>query len=138
MSFLLFLSCLLVMFVYEYNCRTEELRTAKRTSASTIAKPSTDLELRFISGEKVDFGHTDGDTSLRVNPDYFESYEIKTGADKLAQRNRRAFYAVMSGIAFGTETGLVCNPTEWWHWGRGGQLSARVSGQEPAYYSFPQ
>jgi len=109
---------------------------AKRPSPHATGG-AVDLELRFTkTGESVALGHVDGDTSERVDPDYFETHVPQTSQDELARRNRRAFYAIMTGAAFGMDTGLTNNPTEWWHWGRGDQLSARVSGQEPAYYSF--
>jgi hypothetical protein len=44
----------------------------------------------------------------------------------------------MIGAAFGVDTGLVNNPTEWWHWGRGDQLSEKVRGDEVAYYSLAE
>jgi D-alanyl-D-alanine dipeptidase len=122
-----------------------------------IAVPSTDLKkpsphstggaldiiLRYrqplpgyVDGVSISVGHVDGETSTRINPDYFEQHEPQSDEDKLAQRNRRAYYAIMTGAAFGTETGLVNNPTEWWHWGRGDQLSAKVHGDYTAYYSL--
>ncbi len=44
----------------------------------------------------------------------------------------------MTGKAFGVDTGLVCNPTEWWHWGSGDQLAAKVRGDNEAYYSLAE
>jgi D-alanyl-D-alanine dipeptidase len=90
----------------------------------------------FVEESIVPLGHVDGDTSLRIRPDYFEQNSPETNDDKLAQRNRRAYYAIMTGKAFGVDTGLVNNPTEWWHWSRGDQLSAKLKGNDPAYYSL--
>jgi zinc D-Ala-D-Ala dipeptidase len=104
---------------------------------------AVDVVLRFkqstsgyVPGSRVPIGHVDGETSSRIAPDYFEQNEPQTEEDKLAQRNRRAYYAIMTGAAFGVDSGLVNNPTEWWHWGRGDQLSAKVRGEETAYYSL--
>lgn len=91
----------------------------------------------YVVGSEVEMGHYDGETSARINPDYFEYNQPVTAEDKLAQRHRRGFYAIMTGAAFGFETGFVVNPTEWWHYGRGDQLSEKVRGSEAAYYSIP-
>lgn len=92
----------------------------------------------YVEGSNVPMGHEDGETSARINPDYFERSEPQTEEDRTAQRNRRAYYSIMTGAAFGVATGLVNNPTEWWHWGKGDQLSAKVSGEEAAYYSLAE
>lgn len=92
----------------------------------------------YVEGSQVPMGHKDGDTSERILPDYFELNEPQTDEDKTAQRNRRAYYAIMAGKAFGVDTGLVCNPTEWWHWGSGDQLAAKVRGDDAAYYSLAE
>ena len=91
-----------------------------------------------MEGTALDFGHTDGDTSIRANPDYNEQNQPRNDQEQIAQRNRRAFHAIMTGAAFGVETELICNPTEWWHWGRGDQLSEQVRGGECAYYSLAE
>lgn len=92
----------------------------------------------YVGGSNVPMGHIDGETSVRINPDYFENTEPLTEDDKIALRNRRAYYAIMTGSAFGIDTGLVNNPTEWWHWGSGDQLSAKVRGESAAYYSLAE
>ncbi len=92
----------------------------------------------YVDGSNVPVGHFDGETSARINPDYFEQNVPKSDEERQAQRNRRAYYAIMTGAAFGVDTGLVNNPTEWWHWGRGDQLSAKVRGDEAAYYSLAE
>lgn len=93
---------------------------------------------RYVEGSQVPMGHSDGDTSQRILPDYFELHEPLTDEDLQAQRNRRAYYAIMTGEALGVDTGLVCNPTEWWHWGSGDQLAAKVRGDASAYYSLAE
>lgn len=92
----------------------------------------------YVEGSQVPIGHSDADTSERILPDYFELHDPQTDDDRTAQRNRRAYYAIMTGKAFGVDTGLVCNPTEWWHWGSGDQLAAKVRGDEAAYYSLAE
>lgn len=93
---------------------------------------------QYVANSFVRLGHVDGDTSDRILPDYFELHEPQTDDDKAAQRNRRAYYAIMTGRAFGVDTGLTCNPTEWWHWGSGDQLAAKVRGDAAAYYSLAE
>lgn len=104
-----------------------------------------DIKLRYTedgeqykAGDDIEMGHQDADTSARVNPDYYETHVPNSERELMGQANRRAFYAIMTGAAFGTETGFVNNPTEWWHWGRGDQLSARVAGEAMAAYSFAE
>ncbi len=92
----------------------------------------------YVEGSNVPVGHFDGETSARINPDYFEQADLQTDEDHTAQRNRRAYYAIMTGAAFGVDTGLVNNPTEWWHWGSGDQLSAKVRGEQTAHYSLAE
>jgi D-alanyl-D-alanine dipeptidase len=87
----------------------------------------------FVEGANVWLGHTDGDTGESIAPDYYEKKSPLTEADILAQRNRRAFYSIMTGEAFDEPTGLVVNPTEIWHWSIGDQLWASQTG-ETAYY----
>lgn len=101
-----------------------------------------DIELRYldedgrITDEMVEMGHEENNATEQIFPDYFEIHPPTTETAELAQRNRRAFYNIMTGAAFGIETGFVNNPHEWWHWGIGDQLSAMVSGQPFAVYSI--
>lgn len=92
-------------------------------------------DLSFVPNSAIEMGHRDGEVGERINPDYFEYTKIVTEVDARARRNRRAFYAIMTGAAFNAPTGFMNNPTEWWHWGRGDQLSARIDGRNVAYYS---
>ena len=92
----------------------------------------------YVKGSEVYVGHTEADTSERVLPDYFELNEPKNGHDKFAQRNRRAFYAIMTGLAMGTPTDLQVNPTEWWHWSYGDQMWAKLMYKPAAFYSTAQ
>lgn len=90
----------------------------------------------FYNGErsKVWIGHHDGDTATTIDPDYYETHLPQSDQDVLAQRNRRAFYSIMTGAAFNHPTDLAVNPTEIWHWSRGDQLWAKVKGVPNAYY----
>jgi D-alanyl-D-alanine dipeptidase len=89
----------------------------------------------FVAGSEVPMGHQDGDTSAKINPDYFEK-NSQTTDDFIAQKNRRAFYAIMTGAAFGFDSGLVNNPTEFWHWGYGDQMWAKLRQEPVAFYSL--
>ncbi len=123
----------------------ERLRSrliAKPSANSPHAASAFDLTLRYrqesrryVPGADVQLGQVDGDTSDVVYPDYYEKNPPKNAIELLARTNRRAFYAVMTGEAFGEPTGFVNNPTEWWHWGFGDKLSARIAGQDMAFYS---
>lgn len=57
-----------------------------------------------------------------------ETRELTDEEDR-ARGNRRLLYWVMC------EAGFVNNPNEWWHWGHGDQLSAKLSGAPSAVYS---
>lgn len=98
----------------------------------TLRYKQTDLS--FVPNSSIEMGHRDGEVGERINPDYFEYTKIVTEVDAEAQRNRRAFYAIMTGAAFNAPTGFMNNPTEWWHWGRGDQLSARIDGSNVALF----
>jgi len=129
----------------------QEIDQKKRT---IIAAPSTDLQhpaphatggavdviLRyrqdvksFVRGVNVWIGHIDGDTADNIAPDYYEKHPPQDESDLLAQRNRRAFYAIMTGAAFNQPTNLAVNPTEIWHWSEGDQLWAALTKQIPYY-----
>lgn len=105
-------------------------------AVDVVLRFKQDISAGYVQGSRVPVGHVDGDTSARIAPDFFEQNEPQSDEDKLARRNRRAFFAIMTGAAFGIDTGLVNNPTEWWHWGLGDQLSEKVRGSKTAYYSL--
>lgn len=48
-----------------------------------------------------------------------------------ARANRRLLYWVM------TEAGFAANPSEWWHYSRGDQMWARLTGAQAARYGVP-
>lgn len=106
-----------------------------------------DVTLRYLQPEKrivnieyvwVEMGHIPGDVRKTVYPDRYEQYKPENEKQLLGQRNRRAFYAIMSGTAMGRQTGFINLPTEFWHWGRGDQLSAKVSGMPYAVVSLAE
>ena len=90
----------------------------------------------YSQGSEVPVGHVDGDTSERVLLDYFEKKASLNTGDELAKRNRRAYYAIMTGGALGEPTGLQVNPTEWWHWSFGDQMWAKLQHQPAAVYGL--
>lgn len=92
-------------------------------------------DLGYVPGIEVDMGHADADTGETANPDYYEKLPAFGIAGQRARRNRRAFYWVMKGALNGDDTGLVVNPTEWWHWSFGDQLWARLTQSPGAFYS---
>lgn len=100
---------------------------------------AVDLSLRFKDPERsatpIPMGRGSVEMTKRTDPDHFEHVAPVTTDEFIAQQNRRAFYAIMTGRAFDTKTDLLPNPTEFWHWSRGDQLSAIVSGLV-AYYGF--
>lgn len=92
--------------------------------------------LDFMADTKIFFGNGDADTSEIVFPDYYENHTVKDRDMQKAQANRRAFYAIMTGTVFNEQTGLLVNPTEWWHWSYGDQMWAKLSGVPAALYGF--
>ncbi len=65
--------------------------------------------------------------------DHFEHELVRrtlTPSEVVALNNRRTLYHAMSA------EGFVVNPTEWWHFGVGDQMSAFHSGGSPAVYSL--
>lgn len=92
--------------------------------------------LDYVQGSEVPVGHVDGDTSRKVYPDYFEHGTPRNEGEIVAQRNRRGFYAVMTGEVFGIDTQLQVNPTEWWHWSYGDQMWAKLSDRPAALYGL--
>ncbi len=116
----------------------DEARPAPHATGGAV-----DVILRFkqdtpdyTKDAEVPVGHVDGDTSDRVLPDYFEHHRPESEDDHLAQRNRRAFYAIMTGKAFGIDTGLQVNPTEFWHWSYGDQMWAKLRSEPAALYGL--
>jgi D-alanyl-D-alanine dipeptidase len=102
-------------------------------AADVVLRKKAESKL-FVLGTELNFGFDDAETSERANPDYFEYHQPGNDEELEAQRNRRAFYAIMTGSAFGFESGLQVNPTEWWHWSYGDQMWAKLQGEPAALY----
>lgn len=45
----------------------------------------------YVTGSNVSMGHTDGETGIKINPDYFETIELQTKEDKVAQKTSPSF-----------------------------------------------
>jgi D-alanyl-D-alanine dipeptidase len=102
---------------------------------------AVDVILRYKQGirghsrdARVLMGYEEGELSERCYPDYFELNPPKKLEEEVARAHRQVFYAIMTGAAFGTETGLQVNPTEWWHWSWGDQMWAKLKGEPAALY----
>lgn len=91
----------------------------------------------FAAGSHVPLGFNDGDTGAIIEPDFYETRRPDIDGSDNAKLFRRAFYNIMTGRAFGGNTGLVNNPTEIFHWGYGDQLSSKVLGNKTARYGYP-
>ena len=123
-----------------------------------IAKPATDplspsphatgaavdIKLRyaqdtklFVPGTQVFMGHKPVDMSSVARPDAFERKNIQSDNAQLAQRNRRIFYWIMRGVLCERASGLMVNPTEWWHWSYGDQMWAALTHASSAVYGMP-
>jgi len=99
---------------------------------------AVDLRLRFknpdtgyVAGSELAMGHARANHIAQ--PDY---YEYTRPTDKQLQANRRVFYWVMRGALLGDDSGLVVNPTEYWHWSYGDQMWAQLRHAPQAFYSF--
>lgn len=117
--------------------------TTETSPAPHATGGAVDVILRYQQGSReynssmqVLMGYKEGDTSKRTYPDYFELMKPQTLEDKLARDHRRVFYAVMTGKAFGGDTQLQVNPTEWWHWSYGDQMWAKLQHQPSALYGI--
>ncbi|GIT90979.1 hypothetical protein JANAI62_14340 [Jannaschia pagri] len=91
---------------------------------------AVDLTIRYRHGAELFMGTIFDDVSEASNTDYFE--EEPSGlafSAREARANRRLLYWLM------VEAGFVNNPTEWWHFSKGDQMWARLSGEKAAYYS---
>lgn len=95
-----------------------------------------DLTLRHLSTKKLLNMGSGFDEVREISfADHFEKLakERLLNEDEIeAQQNRRMLYWVMH------EVGMTVNANEWWHFGYGDQLSAKVSGAPAAVYSVLQ
>lgn len=84
-----------------------------------------------LGGEIFMGSHFD-EVSAISHADYFERAlrdRVLTMSEEIALAHRRLLYWSM------LEQGFVGNPNEWWHFGVGDQMSAKISGEESAVYS---
>lgn len=84
-----------------------------------------------LGGEIFMGAHFD-EVSEVSHTDYFERLLLirpLTMSEEIALMHRRLLYWSM------TEEGFVVNPNEWWHFGVGDQMSARIAGEQAAVYS---
>lgn len=88
---------------------------------------------KYVKNAEVPMGHYDGNTTASTFPDFYESQPVNTIEDHTTLQFRRAFYNIMTGTAFGINTGFVVNPTEFWHWSRQDQLASKITGQTARY-----
>jgi D-alanyl-D-alanine dipeptidase len=103
---------------------------------------AVDITLRYADPEPgyrpkkmVTMSNDTGTTGDTMQLDYYEHQGKLMARDRLAQRNRRIFYWVMRGALLPSgESGLVCNPTEWWHWSYGDQLWGILTQAPYAFY----
>jgi D-alanyl-D-alanine dipeptidase len=90
-------------------------------------------DLSYVAKSLVPMGRKPGSSNVAA-PDYYEHKKPFTSADERLQRNRRIFYWVMRGALLHDDTGLMCNPDEWWHWSYGDQMWAALTEAPCAYF----
>jgi D-alanyl-D-alanine dipeptidase len=94
---------------------------------------AVDLTIRWIdSREPLWMGSLFDETSELAHLDRFEGPVADTVAfsDEEARRNRRLLYHLMTGAGF------AGNPTEWWHYGHGELMWARLTGAPTGFYGM--
>lgn len=91
---------------------------------------AVDLTIRRRDGAELFMGTIFDDVSEASNTDALEAEpEGLAFSHREARANRRLLYWLMA------EAGFVNNPTEWWHFSRGDQMWARLTGAKAAHYS---
>ncbi|SDY79147.1 D-alanyl-D-alanine dipeptidase [Jannaschia faecimaris] len=91
---------------------------------------AVDLTIRQIDGPELFMGTIFDDVSEASNTDALETDPADLAfSHREARANRRLLYWLM------VEAGFANNPTEWWHFSKGDQMWARISGEAAAYYS---
>jgi D-alanyl-D-alanine dipeptidase len=93
---------------------------------------AVDLTLRWIdSREPLWMGSLFDETSGLAHPDHFErASDTVAFSDEEARRNRRLLHHLM------TQAGFAQNPTEWWHYGHGELMWARLTGAPAGLYGM--
>lgn len=85
------------------------------------------------SGGEVFMGSHFDEVSSISHTDHFERLLTErplSMSEEIALMHRRFLYWSM------VEAGFVGNPNEWWHFGVGDQMSAKIRGEESAVYSI--
>ncbi|CUH15758.1 D-alanyl-D-alanine dipeptidase [Jannaschia seosinensis] len=91
-----------------------------------------DLTIRRRDGAELFMGTIFDDVSEASNTAAFEAEPDGLAfSAREARANRRLLYWLMA------EAGFANNPTEWWHFSRGDQMWARITGAAAAFYSVP-
>jgi D-alanyl-D-alanine dipeptidase len=104
-----------------------------------------DIKLRFANQELgympksfIQMRAQPGSMDDTARADYFERKSVLTAKEETMSRNRRAFYWVMRGALTGDDSGLVCNPSEYWHWAYGDQMWAALTEAPCAFFDAVQ
>lgn len=83
--------------------------------------------INLATSQPFDRGYY-GDAKATADPDYYETH---AGSEEIVMSRRVLFWAMK-------EAGLVVNPNEIWHHGKGDPLSEFVSGSGHPYYGIPE
>jgi D-alanyl-D-alanine dipeptidase len=90
----------------------------------------------YVPGTEINFGSNIARAEGISAPDYFEHLKKMTAEQREAQKNRRIFFWTMRGALNGDDSGLMVNPTEWWHWSYGDQMWAKLTKAPEAFYGL--
>lgn len=91
---------------------------------------AVDLTIRRKGGAELFMGAIFDDLSAVSNTAHFEDEPDGLAfSHHEARANRRLLFWLMA------EAGFANNPTEWWHFSRGDQMWARITGATAAFYS---
>jgi D-alanyl-D-alanine dipeptidase len=119
----------------EVTRKVEQYWSDPTVDAASPAPHSTggavDLTLRWAGSlQPLWMGSLFDDVSEIAHLDHFERRRDAGLAlsDDEARKNRRLLYWLM------TEAGFAANPTEWWHYGYGELMWARLTGAPAAFY----
>jgi hypothetical protein len=114
--------------------------TAPHASGGAVAcvlRIKQDTRL-YVPDTKLWLGYEDADMSDRRQPDYYEDpAHITSDDDWLAQRNRRALLAIMTGRVFNWETELTVNPSLIYQYNLGNRLWALCCNRMAYYDEAP-
>lgn len=90
---------------------------------------AVDLTLRYKGGAELFMGTIFDDVTALSNTAHFETADEMCFSHQEAKANRRMLYWLMQDYGFAN------NPTEWWHFSRGDQMWARLTGERAAHYA---